>query len=250
VVEATLSDRLLVFVCTYNERANLPRLVEDILTVAPLAQLLVIDDGSPDGTGQWAADEAGRRPSLHLMQRGAKLGLGTAIKAGLTYALEQGYDYAINLDADYSHDPSQIPVLLGAAIESQADLVIGSRYVEGGGLRNCSWRRHLVSRAANIYARAIVGWKIRDCSSAYRCYRVAGLRRVELSKIECVGYGFLEEILWAILRSSGIVIERPIIYTEREHGESKISLKEATGTLGVLHRLALSRFRKSSRVKE
>jgi dolichol-phosphate mannosyltransferase len=241
VIETTSSTRVLVFVCTYNERANLPQLVEEILTVIPSAQLLVVDDGSPDGTGQWAAEESQRRPALNLMQRGAKLGLGTAIKAGLTYALEQGYDYAINLDADYSHDPSQIPTLLQAAMETQAALVIGSRYVKGGGFQNCSWRRHLVSRVANIYARAVVGWKVGDCSSAYRCYRVDAMRRIDLSRVNCVGYGFLEEILWAILQSQGSVIERPIVYTEREHGESKISLKEATGTLGVLHRLALSR---------
>ncbi len=242
------SVRLLVFVCTYNERENLPSLVEKILAAAPLAQLLVIDDGSPDGTGDWAAEEALRRPQLHLLQRGAKLGLGTAIKAGLTHAMKHGYDYAINLDADFSHDPAQIPNLHNTAIDSQAALVIGSRYVEGGGLKNCSWRRHIVSRAANIYARAIVGWKIRDCSSAYRCYRVDALQKIVLSKIECAGYGFLEEILWAIIQSGGSVIESPIVYTEREHGESKISLKEATGTLKVLHRLALSRLRQSSRV--
>lgn len=234
--------------CTYNELANLPRLVEEISAAVPLAKLLVIDDGSPDGTGDWAAEEALRRPQLHLLQRGSKLGLGTAIKAGLAYAAEQDYDYAINLDADFSHDPAKIPDLLNAAIDSQAALVIGSRYVEGGGLKNCSWRRHLVSRAANVYARALVGWKIRDCSSAYRCYRVDALQKIALTKIQCTGYGFLEEILWAILQSGGSVIERPIVYTEREHGESKISLKEATGTLRVLHCLALSRLRQSSRV--
>ncbi len=242
MVETKASVRLLVLVCTYNERANLPRLVEDILAVAPLAHLLVIDDGSPDGTGDWAAEESSRRPQLHLLQRGTKLGLGTAIKAGLAYAIDHDFDYAINLDADYSHDPAQIPNLLAAAIESQAALVIGSRYVENGGLKNCSWRRHFVSRAANVYARTIVGWKIRDCSSAYRCYRVKALQQIALSKIECAGYGFLEEILWEILGSGGLVIERPIIYTEREHGESKISLKEAIGTLMVLNRLALARF--------
>lgn len=248
MIETKPSGRVLVFVCTYNEQANLPRLVEEIFAAVPHAHLLVIDDGSPDGTGEWAAQAAQSRTQLHLLQRGAKLGLGTAIKAGLAYALEQGYTYAINLDADFSHNPARIPALLETAIESQAALVIGSRYVDGGGLMNCSWRRHLVSRAANVYARAIVGWAIRDCSSAYRCYRVDALRKIVLSTIECQGYGFLEEILWAILRSGGLVIERPIIYTEREHGESKISLKEAVGTLSVLHRLALSRFRQNRRV--
>lgn len=242
MLETFTANRVLVLVCTYNERANLPRLVDEILAAAPDLQLLVIDDGSPDGTGAWAIDETTRRPALHVIQRGAKLGLGSAIKVGLEFALEHNFDFVVNLDADFSHDPARIPDLLNASIESNAALVIGSRYVAGGGLKNCSWRRHFVSQVANRYARLILGWKIYDCSSAYRCYRVDDLRRLDLSKIKCSGYGFLEEILWAILNRRGLVVERPVIYTERENGESKISLKEATGTLYVLHRLALNRF--------
>ncbi len=245
MLDPSKSVRLLVLVCTYNEQKNLPSLVEEIFAAAPNAHLLVVDDASPDGTGDWAAQEATRRPALHILQRGAKLGLGTAIKAGLQYAIDNAYDFVINLDADFSHDPTCIPEILQTAIESHASLVIGSRYVPGGGLRNCSWRRHLVSRIANIYARGIVGWKICDCSSAYRCYRVNELKKLDFSKIECIGYGFLEEILWAILKTGGAVVEHPIIYTEREHGDSKISLKEATGTLAVLHRLAIKRFTRS-----
>ena len=242
MLDPSKSVRVLVLVCTYNEQKNLPALVEEIFAVAPNAHIFVVDDGSPDGTGDWAAEESTHRPNLNVLQRGAKLGLGTAIKAGLLYAIENEYDFVINLDADFSHDPACIPKILEAAINRQASLVIGSRYVAGGGFRNCSWRRHLVSRIANLYARGIVGWNVRDCSSAYRCYKVNELRKLDFSKIECVGYGFLEEILWAILRTGGSVIESPIIYTERELGESKISLKEAIGTLKVLHRLALKRF--------
>jgi dolichol-phosphate mannosyltransferase len=210
------------------------------------ADILVVDDGSPDGTGEWVethiadrGNHANSRSRLRLMQRGAKLGLGTAIKAGMQFAIEHDYEYLINLDADFSHDPVALPSLLSAAQEEAADLTIGSRYVPGGGLRNCSWRRHLVSRAANVCARTLVGWKIRDCSSAYRCYRVAFLKQVDLESIACRGYGFLEEILYVLLRQHAKVIERPIVYTEREFGESKISAKEAIGTLNILFKLAL-----------
>jgi dolichol-phosphate mannosyltransferase len=231
--------RVLVLVCTYNEIHNLPSLVENIQTGSPQADVLIVDDGSPDGTGEWVQTQILLGNSqLHLIQRGEKQGLGTAIKAGLDYAIAHHYDYTVNLDADFSHDPQALPTLVSAAIAEKADLVIGSRYVTGGGLKNCSWRRHLVSRAANVCARILVGWKIRDCSSAYRCYRVAFLAQLDLNAIKCRGYGFLEEILWAILKNAGRVIERPIVYTEREHGESKISTREAIGTLKVLCQLA------------
>jgi dolichol-phosphate mannosyltransferase len=240
---------LLVLVCTYNERHNLPSLVETIAAHQPTADILVVDDGSPDGTGDWVAEAARHQPQLKLRQRGSKLGLGTAIRHGLEYAIEHGYRYVVNLDADFSHDPAKIAALLEAADRQQADLVIGSRYVPGGGLAHCSWRRHLVSRTANGLARCLVGWKIRDCSSAYRCYRVAFLEQLELSQLRCAGYGFLEEILWAVLRQGGKVIETPIIYTERERGDSKISIREAVGTFQVLWRLSRQKTSHSPRVR-
>jgi dolichol-phosphate mannosyltransferase len=233
------SSRVLVLACTYNELGSLPNLVQSIRTTLPSADILVVDDGSPDGTGDWVQSQISQsRDQLHLIQRGGKRGLGTAIKAGLAFAIEHQYEFVVNLDADFSHDPLVIPSLIEASIEASSDLTIGSRYVSGGGLKNCSWRRHFVSRAANVCARSLVGWKIRDCSSAYRCYRVAFLAQLNLNEITCVGYGFLEEILWAILKNSGRVIERPIVYTEREHGESKISAREAIGALKILVHLA------------
>jgi dolichol-phosphate mannosyltransferase len=241
VVSSPDKIKLLVLVCTYNELSNLPRLIDEIGEQLPSAKILVIDDGSPDGTGQWLEKASQEKPFLDFIQRGKKLGLGTAIRAGLDYAIQQKYDWVFNLDADFSHDPTALPSLVKSAIESQADLLIGSRYVSGGGLKNCSWRRHFVSRAANLCARTMVGWKIRDCSSAYRGYRVPFLKQLDLQALECDGYGFLEEILWAILRQGGKVVERPIIYTEREHGVSKISLKEALGTWKVLVRLSKRR---------
>lgn len=230
-----------MLVCTYNELANLPRLVGEVLGNNSQHEILIVDDGSPDKTGDWAFEESTKNSRVKLIQRGAKLGLGSAIKTGLNFAIENDFDYVVNLDADFSHDPRAIEALIQATIAEQADLTIGSRYVEGGGLTNCSFRRIAVSRAANLCARVLVGWKVRDCSSAYRCYRLDFLKRIELDKIICTGYGFLEELLWEVLHRGGKVIERPIIYTEREHGESKISIKEAYGTLKVLCRLALRR---------
>ncbi len=217
-----------------------------------------MDDASPDGTaeavqGAIETNEYGDQLKLHV--RAGKLGLGSAIRDGLHFAMKHGYELVVNLDADFSHDPAAIPQLLAAmnALPENADvdrvrLVIGSRYVQHGGLVNCSWKRKLVSKAANAYARWLLNWKIKDCSSAYRCYRVASLRPLPWDKIECTGYGFLEEILWHILHwndkreskhqaANPRVVEIPIIYTERALGSSKISLAEATGTLEVLHKL-------------
>ncbi len=228
-------DRTLVLVCTYNELSNLPQLVTAIRNICT-DDLLVIDDGSPDGTGAWAQEQTAKLPGLTVIQRSGKLGLGSAILHGLRYAIEQKYDWLLNLDADFSHDPADIPKLKKARRED-VSLVIGSRYVPGGGLANCSWKRHLVSRCANLYARLLLQWPIADCSSAYRCYAIPSVSKLPLDQIQCQGYGFLEEILWWQLHMGQRVVEVPITYTEREQGESKISIREATGTLHALHRL-------------
>lgn len=233
------SAKTLILICTYNERSNLPPLIDAIRKESP-SPILVIDDGSPDGTGDWAKEASATIPNLQVVVRSGKLGLGTAILHGLKYAIEHQYEWLLNLDADFSHDPRDIPKLLGARGED-TQLIIGSRYVEGGGLRNCSWKRILVSRTANFYARLLLRWRISDCSSAFRCYRIATLKEVPLEQIQCQGYGFLEEVLWWILQTKGKTIEVPILYTEREMGESKISMKEAFGTLATLHRLFFKR---------
>ncbi len=224
----------------------------------PAADILVMDDASPDGTAeavQKAIESKEFGSQLKLQVRAGKLGLGSAIRDGLHFAMKHEYELVVNLDADFSHDPAAIPKLLAAmnsstkeAKQERVRLVIGSRYVHHGGLVNCSWKRKLVSKAANAYARWLLGWDIKDCSSAYRCYRVACLRALPWDQIQCTGYGFLEEILWHLLYGnnkdndklaalSERVIEVPIVYTERALGSSKISLAEATGTLEVLHKL-------------
>ena len=234
---------LLVLVCTYNERENLPILIPKIAETVPQADILIVDDGSPDGTAKWVEQEQRHRSNLRLIERTGKLGLGSAIQVGMRYAIEHGYSWMLNLDGDMSHDPSVIPSML--KLVPQVDLVIGSRYVAGGGLQGCSWRRVFVSKMANRLARWIVGWKIGDCSSAYRLYRVASLKQIDLSQMQERGYGFLEEILAHFLRIGAKVQEVPIVYHERRMGKSKISLQEARSAFSAL--LRASRLRRSIR---
>jgi dolichol-phosphate mannosyltransferase len=241
-------ERLLVLVCTYNEKLNLPSLFDKLDAILPGSDILVVDDNSPDGTAEWVREKSKTRPHTFLIHRSGKLGLGTAIRAGMRHAIENHYDWVLNLDADLSHDPAAIPKLL--AQRPTHDLVIGSRYVAGGGLEGCSWKRIFVSRCANAYARWVVGWKVRDCSSAYRLYRVAALARLDWTSIHGKGYGFLEEILWHLIDQGNRWTEVGIVYTERQQGDSKISIKEALSTIDSLHRVARLRSTKSKASSE
>ena len=230
------SDSLLILVCTYNERENLPTLFDQIESIIPNAKILVVDDKSPDGTSDWVAQQMIAKPSITLIRRSGKLGLGTAIRAGMQFAIENGFEWLLNLDADLSHSPGAIPALL--AQRDNSDVVVGSRYVEGGGMEGCSWKRIFVSKCANAYARAIIGWSVRDCSSAFRLYRVSSLRALKLNELRGTGYGFLEEVLWHLIDQGARLNEVGIIYTERREGKSKISIKEALSTIASIHRVA------------
>ena len=232
----TQPDSLLILVCTYNERDNLPTLFEQIEASVPNAKILVVDDNSPDGTSDWVEQQRKLKPSISLIRRSGKLGLGTAIRAGMEFAMDHGYQWLLNLDGDLSHSPSSIPALL--VQKDNSDVVIGSRYVEGGGMEGCSWRRVFVSKCANAYARRIIGWSVRDCSSAFRLYRVSCLRALKLNELRGTGYGFLEEVLWHLIDEGARLREVGIVYTERLEGKSKISIKEALSTIASIHRVA------------
>jgi dolichol-phosphate mannosyltransferase len=229
------SPRVLVSVATYNELENLPLLVEEIFTVAPHVELLVIDDNSPDGTGRWAKERSQADPRVHVVQRAGKLGLGTATIAAMQYAIEHDYDYLLNLDADFSHHPRYIPSLIAGM--DQADVMIGSRYCPGGGVKDWPLKRRLMSQAVNLYARTALGIQSRDCSGAYRCFRVDTLRKLDFSKIRSRGYSFQEEILWHLKRAGARFGETPIIFADRERGQSKINGKEALAALWIIFRL-------------
>ena len=240
------SVSLLILVCTYNERVNLPELFAQIEASNPGARILVVDDNSPDGTSDWVSDRMAENPHISLIRRSGKLGLGTAIREGMEFAIQNGFEWILNLDADLSHNPSAIPALL--AQRNDADLVIGSRYVTGGGLAGCSWRRVFVSKCANAYARLLIGWTIQDCSSAFRLYRVSILKKIQLRELRATGYGFLEEILWHLIHEGARLKEVGIVYTERREGKSKISIKEALSTITALHQVSrLNRTKRKSR---
>ena len=227
-----MSDRLLVTLCTYNERENLGEIIPEIFRFAPHANILAIDDNSPDGTGQLADELAAQDSRVHVLHRAGKLGLGTATLAGFAYAIEQGYDLLINLDADFSHHPRHLPALLECM--SRADVSIGSRYVVGGGVVGWGLKRHLMSQGINWYARLLLRLRTKDNSGSYRCYRIAKLRELDLSKFRARGYAFQEEVLYRCRRIGCRFEETPIMFEDRRYGESKINLREVIEALRVL----------------
>ncbi len=234
--------KTLVTVATYNEIENLPRLVGEILENLPEADLLVVDDNSPDGTGQWCDEQAARDERIHCIHRPGKLGLGTATIAAMRYAIAQGYAYMANLDADFSHPPNRLPDLVASMDPSDrppVDVMIGSRYVPGGSIQGWPLRRHFMSRAVNLYARWLLGLSASDCSGAFRCYRVSTLARLDFDAIRSRGYSFQEEILWRLKRLGARFGEMPIVFVDRRKGSSKIDPKEAAAALWIIFRLGI-----------
>jgi dolichol-phosphate mannosyltransferase len=230
-------ETTLVTLATYNELANLPRLVAEIFRYAPDVDLLVVDDNSPDGTGRWCDEEAARDPRVRCIHRAGKLGLGTATVEAMQYAIRHGYTYMLNLDADFSHPPKYIPDLRAGVVKHGVDVMIGSRYVPGGGIEGWPAHRHWMSRAANFTARRLLGLATRDSSGSFRCYRVASLAKLDFNAIISHGYSFLEEVLWRMKRQGCRFAETPIIFVERQAGYSKINRAEARKFVGVLLRL-------------
>jgi dolichol-phosphate mannosyltransferase len=238
------AGKTLVTVATYNELENLPSLVEEIFHYAPAADILVIDDNSPDGTGAWCDRKAAEAPRLHCLHRPGKLGLGTATIAGMQYAIERGYRYVLNMDADFSHHPRYLPALLAGmerASQPAADVMIGSRYIPGGGVEGWPLRRRLMSRAVNGYARLLLGLSPRDTSGAFRCYRVELLAKLDFARVRSRGYSFQEEILWHLKRLGARFGETPIVFADRVKGRSKINLREAWRTAWIILLLGLGR---------
>jgi dolichol-phosphate mannosyltransferase len=232
-------SRILVALATYNEIENLPELVDEILCALPNANVLVIDDNSPDGTGRWCDERAATEPRLQCLHRPGKQGLGSATLAGARWAIENAYDLFVTMDADWSHDPRYLPALLNAA--KTADVAIGSRYCEGGGIEGWPLHRRLASRAMNGLTRMMLRLPVRDSSGAFRAYRVAALQRIDLSLVQATGYSYLEEILWHLSRAGAKFVEVPIMFHERRAGDSKINASEAAGKLYLLLRLASNR---------
>ncbi len=233
------SDRLLVSLCAYNERDNLEQLIPEIRSVAPHAHIVVIDDNSPDGTGELVSKFASRDPQVHLISRPGKLGLGTATVEAFRFAATGGYDWLLNLDADYSHPPRFIPDILAA--RDRADVVVGSRYVPGGKIPDWPFRRRMMSWGINTLARVCLGLKTRDNSGAFRCYRMSKAGQLVDAKFIARGYAFQEEVLYRLKRLGCTFTEVPITFEERRYGRTKINVREVAAALVVMGRLGLSR---------
>jgi dolichol-phosphate mannosyltransferase len=224
--------RVLVNVATYNERENIARLIAEIHQAVPEAHVLVVDDNSPDGTGKVVAELASADPRVHLLHRPGKLGLGTAILAGMKYAMKNDYDLMVNMDADFSHSPSYLPSVLAGM--SKHDVMIGSRYVKGGGVTNWPFSRRMMSRGVNIIVRLLFRMQVKDASGGFRCYRVARLRRTMLDQFWSRGYSFQQEMLYRCHLAGAKIGETPIIFDNRKFGKSKVSPKETVRSISKI----------------
>jgi len=234
------NPRYLIALATYNERENLPILTAQIIEWVPEADILVVDDSSPDGTADWVEEQMRTDSRFKLIRRSGKLGLGSAVLVAIDYAVQNSYDFLINMDADLSHPPRFLPAIRTKA-EEGFDVVIGSRYVPGGSIEGWSWSRRLMSRAINCYARWLLGLNTRDNSGSFRCYRVALLSRLDPKSILSQGYSFFEEILFRLRKLNGTFVEVPITFEERRAGQSKLNVKEIIIALWLLLRIGIFR---------
>lgn len=234
-----------VVIPTYNERENIRQLVSEILNLDPPLKVIIVDDNSPDGTGGLADALASEHPErVQVIHRPAKLGLGTAHIAGFKLALVQGAERVLSMDADFSHHPRYIPAML--AKSKEVHLVIGSRYVRGGGTRFCSWKRRALSLGANLFAKLVLGLPARDCTAGFRCYHREVLLSIDLDAIFSNGYSFLIEMIYHTKKGGWRVGEVPIIFEDRRHGVSKISRREIFAALYTVLRLSVWRLRRRS----
>jgi dolichol-phosphate mannosyltransferase len=230
-------NRTLIVVPTYNERENLPRLAQRLLSLPVLVDLLVVDDASPDGTGKLADELAAQHPQIHVLHRTEKNGLGRAYIAGFKWALERGYEFIFEMDGDFSHNPRDIPAFLDAA--KDADLVLGSRYQ--GGVRVINWplKRLMLSRGAGKYVEFVTGMPFTDPTGGYKCFRRRALQAINLDEIRSNGYSFQIEMTHKLWRRGFKVVEVPIVFTERAEGRSKMSRSIVNEAFWMVWRLWL-----------
>jgi dolichol-phosphate mannosyltransferase len=231
-----VSERALVIVPTYNERQNIARLIDAVLSKDPRLEMLIVDDASPDGTGEIVDRIAAQNPRVHTLHRPGKLGLGTAYLAGFRWALDHGYDYVFEMDADFSHDPNHLPQFL-EAIQS-ADLVLGSRYRKGKvTVVNWPMTRLLLSYFANIYARVVTGLPLDDSTGGFKCFRRSVLEAIDLDKVRSNGYAFQIEMSFRAWKKGFRIVEIPIVFVDRTEGESKMSKKIVREAVWMVWRL-------------
>ena len=242
------SDRTLIVVPTYNERENVAGLVKELLAVVPDADVCLLDDASPDGTAAYAEELFGPDPRFSVLRRTGARGYGRSLLDGYRRALEGGYARLVQLDADFSHDPRRIPALVEAS--GRSDVVIGSRYCEGGGVENWPVRRRLLSRFANAYVARITGLRVRDTTSGFRCYTRRALRALLEGRVAGEGYAFLVEATYRARRAGLGIAEVPITFTDRREGQSKMSRKVILESVLMPWRLRLGRKDDGGRMEE
>ena len=216
--------RPLIVLPTYQEAANVVGILHRIRAALPSGRVLVVDDGSPDGTADLAEAAGEEVGGVEVLRRSGKAGLGSAYRAGFEKGMAEGYDILIEMDADFSHDPAVLPELV-RAVEGGADLVIGSRYVPGGSIPEWQWHRRALSRWGNRYAAAMLRLDVRDATAGYRAYRAEILRHVDLASVRADGYGFQVEMAYRVDQAGGTIVELPIEFAERTAGDSKMSMR-------------------------
>ena len=229
--------KCVVVLPTYNEAPNIERLLAAVLVNGPEWHALVVDDNSPDGTGDLVDGLAAKEERIRIFHRSGKLGLGTAYREGLGRALAMGGEYVCTMDSDFSHEPSVLPRLRELA--EKHGVAHGSRYTSGGGTQDWGWLRKMNSFFANALTRLALGVKVRDCTSGFRCFRRDVLEQLEVSTLTARGYAVLEELLYRCTRIGVLPAEYPILFKDRAAGESKIRLRESLAGLGLLLRLML-----------
>ena len=235
---ALTNAAVLIVLPTYNEVDNITSILDGIRDAAPQADMLVVDDGSPDGTADRVRWVARRMPGLHLLERTSKDGLGAAYRAGFAWGIEHDYDVLVEMDADGSHRPQDLPSLI-TAVTNGADLAIGSRYVSGGVIPKWSLGRRLLSRGGNLYASLMLGLGVNDATAGFRAYRASLLQRIDFQSLKAGGYGFQIEGAWKAVRSGASVTEVPITFEDRVAGESKMSKAIVVEALRLVTRWGL-----------
>ena len=212
---------ILVVLPTYNEVLNIASMLRALREIVPSVNILVVDDGSPDGTAAIAREIAAELGQIELLERSSKNGLGGAYRAGFAWGLERGYDRFVEIDCDFSHDPKDLPRLLAAS--EQAEVVIGARYVRGGSIPNWTLIRRMLSRGGNLYASFVLGLRVKDATAGYRVYRTSALEKIEYQTALADGYGFQIEMTYRARRAGASIVEVPISFSDRVLGESKMS---------------------------
>lgn len=231
--------RAVVLLPTYDEAENIEPMLRTLRATAPHVDVLVLDDSSPDGTGEIADRVAAEIGGVTVVHRSGKHGLGAAYRHGFEIALERGYDVVVTMDCDFSHDPAEVPVLVGL-VERGADLAVGSRYVPGGGTVDWPFHRRLLSRWGNRYAGALLRTGVRDCTSGYRAYRASRLAAIDPSTTTAEGYAFLTELVRRLSRDGATIVETPIVFRDRVRGTSKMSARIIVESMVLVTRCGLA----------